>query len=161
MKYPVNTRKIKPDLEFYTEVLEMNKRGETYLESFKWCKEIRDSFLYLNLGSTLCIFLFEIDNSASSEDDFLWVMVGDLPSMYLDVYGSKTTVEVLKRFKALAKDWVSNVKSGLPVNDCYPFNAAPTLEMAEILQKRIDLIRDSIIPNVDEIELPPSLMILE
>lgn len=41
------------------------------------------------------------------------------------------------------------------VEDCYPFNAEPTTEMSNMLKKRVNQIENSIIPNVDEIELPP------
>lgn len=155
MKYPVNFESLTRDIEYYKEVGDVQKQARAYLSGFTWCKEIRSCSLYLNLGSTLCIFLFEIENSASSEDNFLWVMVGDLPAMYLDVYGSKTTIEVLRRYSALAKDWISNVDAGLSIDDCYPFNALPDTEMANMLKTRVDLIEKTIIPNVDEISLPP------
>lgn len=160
MEYPIRVKALTEAVDFYHEVIKMNDQASVYIEGFRWCKEVRDSFLYLNLGSTLCIFLFEIENSASSEDNFLWIMVGDIPAMYLDIYGSKTTIEVLRRYNALAKDWISNVGRGLSVDDCYPFSAEPTMEMADMLKKRVDFIEKTIIPNIDEVELPPSLMVL-
>jgi len=120
---------------------------------------VKESTLYLNLGSTLCIFLMEIDNAASDEDNFLWIMVGDIPSMHLDVYGTKTTIEVLDRYNALARDWIFNVQHGLSVDDCYPFDTESTIEMADMLKKRVDFIEKTIIPNIDEIKLPPSFMV--
>jgi len=80
--------------------------------------------------------------------------------MYLDIYGSKTTIEVLSRYNALAKDWIFNVERGLSVDDCYPFNTKPTMQMADMLKKRVDFIYENIISNVDEIELPPWLKAL-
>lgn len=59
-------------------------------------------------------------------------MVDDLPSMYLDVYGSKNTIEVLQRYSDLAKEWIENVESEVCVDDCYPFNAQPTIEMSNM-----------------------------
>jgi hypothetical protein len=160
MEYPIRVKALTEAVDFYPEVIKMNDQARVYIEGFRWCKEVRDSVLYLNLGSTLCIFLFEIENFASSEDNFLWIMVGDIPAMYLDVYGSKTTIEVLRRYNALAKDWISNVERGLSVDDCYPFNVEPTMEMADMLKKRVDFIEKTIIPNIDEVDLPPSMMVL-
>jgi len=157
MTYPIESEFITPSLEFYSEVVEQKDRAFAYIESFKWCGNVKNSSLYLNLGSVICIFLFEIDNLASKDDNFLWIVVGDLPSMYLDVYGSKTTVEVLERYSGLARDWISNVESNLSVEDCYPFEVGPTKEMAQMLKKRIRQIEESIMPNIDEIELPPFL----
>jgi hypothetical protein len=85
-------------------------------------------------------------------------MVGDIPSMYLDVYGAKTTIEVFSRYNALAKDWIFNVEHRLSVNDCYLFDKESTMEMAYMLKKRVDVIEKTIIPNIDEIKLPPSFM---
>jgi hypothetical protein len=158
MEYPVKTNSINSDLEFYTEVKKMQKEADEYLLAFKWCISIVESSLYLNLGEKLCIFLYEINTTSSNGDKFFWVIVGDLPSMYLDVYGAKTTIQVLEDYVSLSRDWISNVESELSVEDCYPFDASPTKEMANMLKSRLSLIERSIIPNIDSIELPPSLM---
>jgi len=160
MKYPISFEAITKDVEYCEEVIKMHDQASTYLKKFEWCKAIKNSTLYLNLGVTLCIFLFEIENLASKEDNFLWMMVGDIPPMYLDVYGSKTTVDVLERYTALAKDWISSIELGESIDDCYPFEAMPTIEMANLLKTRVNLIQNSIIPNIDEISLPPSLLLL-
>jgi hypothetical protein len=158
MKYPKRVKDLTHSLDFYSEVIEMHQKASLYIKDFRWCREVKDSTLYLNLGSTLCVFLVEIDNIASNEDSFLWIMVGDIPSMYLDVYGAKTTIEVLSRYNALAKDWIFNVEHKLSVDDCYPFDTESTIEMAYMLKKRVDFIEKTIIPNIDEIKLPASLM---
>jgi hypothetical protein len=158
MKYPKRVKDLTHSLDFYPEVIKMHQKACLYINDFAWCREVKDSTLYLNLGSTLCVFLLEIDNAASNEDNFLWIMVGDIPSMYLDVYGAKTTIEVLSRYNALAKDWIFNVEHRLSVNDCYPFDTESTMEMAYMLKKRVDVIEKTIIPNIEEIKLPPSFM---
>jgi len=160
MKYPKRVKDLTAALDFYPEVIEMHQKASLYINDFAWCREVKNSILYLNLGSTLCVFLLEIDNSASNEDNFLWIVVGDIPSMYLDVYGAKTTIEVLSRYSALAKDWIFNVEHRLSINHCYPFYTGTTMEMAYMLKKRVDFIEKTIIPNIDEIKLPPSFMAL-
>lgn len=157
MKYPIKTSDIKPSLEFYTEVIKMKKEADEYLLAFKWCLAIEESSLYLNLGEKLCIFLYEIDTSSNNGDKYFWIIVGDLPAMYLDVYSAKTTIEVLENYVSLSKDWISNIESGLSIRDCYPFDADPTIEMADLLKKKVGIIEKLIILNIDEISLPPSL----
>ena len=98
MTYPINYKAITPDIDFYPKLKGTHEEAKNYLLNFKWCTEIKNSFLYTNLGSTFCIFLFEIVNSQSNEDNFLWVMVGDIPPMYLDVYGPQTTKEVVEDY---------------------------------------------------------------
>lgn len=157
MEYPLNFGTLTEDVDFYDELLKMHKLASSYLDSFDWCKSVDDSKVFLNLGSTLCIFLFEIENTASEEDNFLWVIVGDLPAMYLDIYGTKTTIEALKRYSTLAMDWIFNVESGQSIDECYPFDTSPTIEMAHLLKKRVVFIEKSIIPNIEEIRLPSPL----
>jgi hypothetical protein len=151
MKYPINYKSLSTNIEYHSEVNALHKEAETYLMGFKWCRTIKNSFLYTNIGYVLCIFLFEIDNTQSKDDNFLWIIVGDLPTMYLDVYGSKTTKEALEGYIELAEDWIYNIKAGQSVNNCYPFKAEPTLEMAELLEKRTLFIKNQLLNNVEDI----------
>ena len=157
MNYPIAFNKITEELEYYSEVQQMHQEAVKYLQGFKWCQKIINSVLYTNLGSKLCIFLFEIDNSASSEDNLIWVMVGDFPAMYLDAFGSKSTREVLETYVNLADDWIKQVKSGESTTECYPFEAEPTKEMATLFKKKVDFIRQTVIPNIDDIKLQEQL----
>ena len=150
MDYPINCNKIETDLELYSEVIAAHKEAVTYIKSFNWCEEIFDSSLYLNIGSSLCIFLFKINNTASKDDDLLWIVVGDIPPMYLDIHCVKTTKQVLENYIALAGDWIQAVKSEGNVEDCYPFDAEPNLEMADLLNQRMFFIRDVVLKNIDD-----------
>jgi len=153
MKYPVEFKNITAKTEFYTELLKAHEEAVSYLKGFPWCKSIIDSHLYLNLGSTLCIFLFEIDNTASRDDNYLWVIVGDLPPMYLDTHGPRTTKHVLEDYVKLAEDWITHVKQGKSVQNCYPFKAKPTLEMATLLERRASFIKDTLIDNTEDVKI--------
>ena len=153
MKYPINYKHIPIDVEYYAEVDTLYNEAETYLLGFKWCKTIKNGFLYTNIGYVLCIFLFEIENTQSKDDNFLWVIVGDLPAMYLDVYGAKTTKEVLERYIELAEDWISNIKAEQSVKDCYPFKTEPTIAMAELLKRRTLFIKDQLLNNVEDVSV--------
>lgn len=150
MNYPINYKDITGSTEFYSEVIKEHQEATEYLFNFTWCKKIISTNIYLNLGSTLCIFLFEIENSVSRDDNYLWVIVGDIPPMYLDVQGPKTTKEVLEDYIKLAEDWIGNVKAGKSINDCYPFIAEPTIEMAIMLEKRTSFMKNTLINNIEE-----------
>ena len=153
MKYPVDFNDIDKKLEFYDEVIKAHNEATQYINSFYWCLEIKKSTLYTNLGRVLCIFLFDIVNTASEGDNLLWIIVGDLPPMYLDVYGPTTTVQVLEDYATLAEDWIAQIKTGGSVENCYPFNASPIVEIAELLETRVDQIKNNLIPNIDELPI--------
>jgi len=153
MQYPINHKKISTETEFHDEVIQLHKEAMDYLLSFNWCKRIIGADLYLNLGSVLCVFLFKIKNSSSKDDNYLWIVVGDIPSMYLDIHGPKTTKEVLEDYIRLAEDWIDHVKLRKSIKNCYPFKAEPTLEMAQLLEKRIFFMKNTLIENIADIPL--------
>jgi len=153
MKYPIDYKQITIKTEFYSELIKTHEEAVAYLMGFAWCKKIVNSHIYINLGSTLCVFLFEIENSASSDDSYLWVIVGDIPPMYLDTHGPKTTREVLEDYVKLAEDWIEHVKLGKSIKNCYPFKAKPTLEMAMLLEKRASFIKNTLIDNTEDIPI--------
>jgi len=153
MKYPISYSQLRDDLEYYTEVVALHNEATEYLTGFKWCKKILNTNLYLNLGAVLCVFVFEIENAASSSDNYLWVIVGDLPAMYLDIHGPKTIKEALKYYISLASGWIYKVKAGKPLDDCYPFKAIQTTEIANIFQNKISFLRNNVMPELEEIAL--------
>ncbi|WP_184545844.1 hypothetical protein [Mucilaginibacter sp. FT3.2] len=153
MSYPINFKNIHPEVDFYSELDAAHRKAEDYLLGFKWCAEIKDCFLYYNLGEIFSIFLFEIENTQSAGDRFLWIIVGDIPSMYLDIYGTKSTVEVVEDYIKLAADWIVNVRARKSVEDCYPFDAEPKIELANLLAKRIAFMKDALLNNMDEVAL--------
>jgi hypothetical protein len=84
MNYPLNIDCLPSNLEFADEVHLKLKESRIYLESQKWCNNIINGWLFTNLGYVFCIFLYEVENIQSPEDNFIWVVVGDLPPVYLD-----------------------------------------------------------------------------
>ncbi|MGQ7857523.1 hypothetical protein ACUN24_25075 [Pedobacter sp. WC2501] len=160
MKYPININRLGKKLEFIDEVLQQKEYASNYLNKFRWCERIIDCNLYLNFGKILCIFLFEIENASSPEDNFIWVVVGDVPSMYMDVYGPKSTREVLEVYVNLSRDWIDAIEKGEGIEKCFPFDNDPSLELAGMLKSRVDRIEFSIIPDIEDISLPEPLFSL-
>ena len=153
MKYPINVELINRELDYYEEVMALHQEAVAYLKSFRWCKEINRSHLYTNLGTVFCIFLFDLDNSASTKDNLLWVVVGDIPPMYLDTFGPRTTVEVVEDYVRLAEDWIGQVKIGESLDRCYPFKANATVQMAKLLERKISFMKNTLVANIDNIAI--------
>jgi hypothetical protein len=153
--YPIPLKKIKPSLEFYDEVIKMNLEAEEYINGFKWCKQIKEAHLYYNLGSTLCVFLFNIYNIQSTDeaDNVLWIIVGDLPSMYLDTYNIKSLKEALENYAELGGEWADNIITKKSVKDCFPFDEKPSLKLAKLLKSRVEFIRSNLLDNIEDIKL--------
>ncbi len=70
--------------------------AESYLRSFEWCTSIKDPFFGLGVGGVVAVFLFHIVTKHLQVDEWLWVIVGDLPPAYLVVDGSSDAVSALE-----------------------------------------------------------------
>ena len=130
------------DVDELLATLKLYQEAKSYLEEFDWCSKIkngwydRGSAVYEKIG----VFLFEIEPINKTVDDFIWVIVGDLPSVYLDK--SVTTAQkALEIYCELMEEWAENVKNGKSIEECYPITAEPTIENADLLLTRVSFIK--------------------
>lgn len=157
MNYPVNINSIHSSVEFYSEVYPLVEEAKKYLIEHPWCKEIYNGWLFTNIGYAVCIFLFEIENSQSSEDNLLWVIAGDFPPMYLDIYNVSTTKEVVEAYIELVTNWIGNAERDESLEECYPLDATTDKDTIELLKKKIELLEQKIVPSIEEINFSVAL----
>jgi hypothetical protein len=139
------------ELEFEEEVFELIKEAEDFLSSFKWCKNIIKGWLAKDWGYILCIFYFNIEPTPGSKaDNHVWFIVGDLPPAYIDIQSASTAYEALNAYTFLMEDWVINVRQGKSVEACYPIEVAPSLEYADMLSSRMNLIKQDFLPQIQQ-----------
>ena len=123
-------------------ILALHNKAKEYLEDFDWCISIKKCWydkehgIYEKIG----VFLFEIEPINDTVDDFVWVIVGDLPSVYLDKRFT-TGKEVLETYCELMQEWADNVKNRKSLDECYPVPVDTTTENADLLSSRISFIR--------------------
>jgi hypothetical protein len=134
------------EIEELQAIMGLYEKAKAYLENFEWCLVTKrcwydkDNGIYEKLG----IFLFEIEPLNNNVDDFIWIIVGDLPSFYLDK-SVTTGQEALQVYCELMEDWIDKVKKGESILECFPIPAAPTIENAELLNNRISFIRRELV----------------
>ncbi len=129
-----------------TGLLRENYRAaETYIRSFKWCKDIKDSFFGIGVGGVVAVFLFRID-ALEGVDEWLWVIDGDLPSAYLVMDQAPEPIAALKVYCQLMDVWIDAVRHHSDLNNVFPVWAAPTAENADLLESRIAFLRREVIP---------------
>ena len=121
------------------------KEAREYIEQFKWCHGVKEIYYGIGIGGVVAVFLFQID-APPSVDEWLWVVVGDLPSCYLVTDDAETPASALRIYCNLMEDWTKAVLDGKPLDDVFSVQAAPTKENANQLAKRVELLRDDIIP---------------
>jgi hypothetical protein len=126
---------------------EMLGRAEQYLTSFEWCPPIIAKFFGCGTGGIVAVFLFKLGGKIGFNDDFLWVVEGDVPSAYLVTDNAPDATSALSIYCDLMEDWASAIVNGLPSPESFPVGAAPTVENAKNLLSRIRFIRSRIIPK--------------
>ncbi|WP_316771900.1 hypothetical protein [Pedobacter frigiditerrae] len=129
-------------------VLNLQAKAQKYLENFEWCKSVKNSWCdkAFSIYDKIGVFLFEIEPKTNEVDDFVWIVVGDLPSVYLDK-SIKSGSECLETYCDLMQDWVDNVMKKRSLAESYPIPVEPTMKNAELLMTRISFIREELLTS--------------
>ncbi|HKR26293.1 MAG TPA: hypothetical protein VJS11_02525 [Acidobacteriaceae bacterium] len=98
----------------------MEAEARAFLTAFKWCGGIRDFYFGAGIGDVFAIFLARIEPWGPGVDEYLWVVVGDLPPAYLVVDDCKTPKEALRAYIGEMRKWVAVAEYG-----CDPTNVIP------------------------------------
>jgi hypothetical protein len=121
--------------------------AEQYLRSFPWCPPVGERYVGLGIGDVIALFLFEFREKIQGTEDWLWVVVGDLPSAYFVIDGAPDPASALETYCQLIEDWTRAVRNGHSLEEVYPVAAEPTLEHASMLSSRIAFIRSEFVPR--------------
>ena len=122
--------------------------AKNYIQSFSWCPPIKDILLAYGVEGIVSVFLVEFVRSIQGTDDKLWLVVGDLPSAYLVVEPNDDESQALERYCELMDQWVDTVRRSGDVSQVFPVMAQPTIEHADMLNRRLEMLRAEIIPQI-------------
>lgn len=137
-----NIEDIFPENEVELSVLIL--KAKNYLAMQKWSNEILSGWLSMYWEGVLAVFIFKISPLNSDIDDYVWIVVGDLPTAYIDVESAKNTKDVLECYVFIMSDWVENLLAGNSLEESYPVEVPPTKKYGEMLKGRLDIIKDFI-----------------
>lgn len=124
--------------------MEVKARG--FLSHFDWCSEIREFYFGDGIGDVFAIFLARIIPSRQSVDEYVWIVVGDIPPAYLVTDDCPSPKEALKGYIWEMRKWVALAKQGRTSPAVIPVNAPATPESAETLEGRLNALELRIIP---------------
>jgi len=123
-------------------LIDLRDRARNYLLGQKWCFGIGETYFGDGIGRIVGIFLMELKPLPTHIDQWLWVIVGDLPSAYLVTDKAPTPVEALRTYISLMREWVELAYQGEGSRAVIPVNAPPTPEYARMLESRLDVLDD-------------------
>ena len=149
----MNTDKYQPEgmisgdsAEDTTALRKMAAEVRDYLSLFRWCPPIKELYLAKGVGDVVAVFLVQFLTAIAGKDEYLWVIVGDLPSAYLVLDEIKTPSKALERYCELMSDWADAVLQKKSLSTVFPVRAGATEENALALQKRLKFLRERVIP---------------
>lgn len=140
-----NIKFLPKNTEEEVETINLSKEAESFLLSHGWCDSIIEGWLAESWGYILCVFLFKIESENTEVDDYVWIVVGDIPSAYIDIESAEDSDDVLQCYVDIMSDWVECIETNKSVEDCYPIEVPPTLEYASMLKSRLKIISEELI----------------
>jgi hypothetical protein len=124
----------------------MAEDAQSFIVTFDWCTSIRNIYFGCGVGGVVGVFLCHIVPARKEVDEYLWLVVGDLPPAYLVTDESRTPSEALQTYIALMREWVAAAESGGSVDELIPVNVTPSIKMALKLKKRLDFLEKEVVP---------------
>jgi len=125
----------------------MEKQARDFITEFEWCQEIRELYFGDGIGDVVAVFLARIKPCRPSVDEYLWIVVGDLPSAYLVTDDCPRPKDALEGYIWEMRKWIDLAKQGRASKQVIPINVPATPEWAETLQSRMDALERQIIPQ--------------
>jgi hypothetical protein len=127
------------------ELTTMYQEAREFLEFYDWCAEIQESYVgILHLG-IVAVFLFRIVPARKNVDEWIWVIVGDIPPTYLTTDECPNPATALDGYIGAMLEWVDAAQNGRSVAELIPVNVPATKENADKLKLRLDFLNKRIL----------------
>lgn len=120
--------------------------ARSFLLAHKWCLGIGEAHFGVGLGGVVAVFLLAVDPVPTRVDEWVWVIVGDIPPAYLVLDDCPNPIAALKTYVGLMREWVDLARDGVSSRKVIPVNAPSTPEYAMMLEDRLDTITNTILP---------------
>jgi hypothetical protein len=127
---------------------ELVEKANTFLDEFKWAVDRKNLWIADCIPGVLGIFLVELDPHGRDVDQYIWVVVGDLPPAYLSSKYADTPKDALDGYMGEMLAWVEAVENGESTDDLIPNNGAPTLANARALRSRLEFLGREVLPHL-------------
>ena len=101
-----------------------------YLTSFDWCTSVTESYVADCVGGIFALVLFHIEPAKSDVDEWIWVVVGDVPPAYIAPAPADPSDALGDYIEQMSK-WVQAVNEGRSTDGLIPVNTPPTAHFAE------------------------------
>ena len=150
------------------DLVELAAEAREYLLAHDWCEEV-ESLFYDRGFPKVAVFLANIVPMGSA-DSQLWVIVGDVPPLYIDTVDYENGAEALAGYLIVFLHAIMLFRTDQPLDDVPPILTRGSLvemsfddEVAKMLSGRLTAIRkmllelwsDEIRFDISELYIPP------
>ena len=136
--------------EDIAEMNSMYQEAVEFLELYDWCSEIKESFIGILYSGIVAVFLFRIVPSRMDVDQWIWVIVGDLPPAYLTTDECPNPATALDGYIGAMLEWVDAAQKGKSVAELIPVNVPATKKHAKMLKTRLEFLDERILSEYQD-----------
>jgi hypothetical protein len=140
---------IQGDDELDTRLLrQMADDANHYIQSFDWCLTVHEQYFGEGYGGIVAVFLFRVTIRKVEEPEWIWVVVGDMPSAYMEFETGTNPHEALGRYIEGVEEWLAATPEERSSGDLIPIEIPPGDEFLAMLRGRMDHLRSEILPHM-------------
>jgi hypothetical protein len=141
------------EVEYVDELAGLSDRALRFVESNAWCTSVVRGMFDRGWGNILAVFYFVIQPAYDYVPRDIWVVVGDLPSAHIDIQDNPNGACAIDGYVREMQRWIDQVMKDRSPGELIPVDVLPTREYAQELQRRIDIVTETILTDLkDEIE---------
>lgn len=122
--------------------------ARSFISFYDWVSSIRTEFLGAEVDGILYAFLFEIVPARSDVDQWIWVIVGDIPPAYITCEDAQNPYEAVDAYVGAMEEWVNAAQDGKSVANLIPVNVPASPANAVMLNRRLKFIDERILPTL-------------
>lgn len=123
----------------------MYREARESLEFYDWCSGIQESYVGLLYPGIVAVFLFRIVPARKDIDEWIWMIVGDLPPAYLTADECQNPAAALDGYIGAMLEWVDAAQKGESIAELIPVNVPATKENGDALKSRLDFLDEKIL----------------
>jgi hypothetical protein len=131
-------------------ISQMHADALVFINYFNWCEEVREEYVGFIYPGIVAVFLFKIQPAQKNVDEWVWVIVGDVPSAYITCEESPNPATALDAYIGAMQDWVDAAASGLSTKNLIPVDVEATKENAERLRAKLKYLDEKILSGYQE-----------
>lgn len=140
-------KSISDDLGEFSQML---SEAKSELNFYDWCLGIVDSYVGIFFAGVVGVFLFKVKPASEDIDEWLWVVVGDLPPLYLTCEDCPNAACALDAYIGAMQEWIEAAESGASISELVPVNVPATPENAQILKSRLTMLDERVLSQYQE-----------